>query len=64
MDNAQKARQQARRKLGMPVYIAEIGGMFKLRAGDFSSRSEANKAKEKAEQMGYKGAFPVRSRIR
>ncbi|MBD3166158.1 hypothetical protein GF324_06150, partial [bacterium] len=63
MANAQRAKQDARRKLGMPVYIAEVNGMFKLRAGDFSTRSEADRAKQKAEQMGYKGAFPVRSRI-
>ncbi len=65
-ERAQKAKEEAQEILSLPVYIEydpSIDGPYKVRVGDFTSREEAERYKEKLRQEGYPDAFIVETEI-
>ena len=46
------------------VYFIFEAPFYKIRIGDFTERSKAEKARELARKLGYKEAFVVRSKVR
>ncbi len=65
-ERAEKAKQEAEQVLSLPVYIEydpTIDGPYKVRVGDFTTREEAEKYKEKLRQEGYPDAFVVETQI-
>ncbi len=65
-DRAEKAKQEAEQVLSLPVYIEydpSIDGPYKVRVGDFTTREEAERYKEKLRQEGYPDAFVVETKI-
>ncbi len=63
---AERAKEEAERVLSLPVYIEydpTIDGPYKVRVGDFTTREEAEKYKEKLRQEGYPDAFVVETYI-
>ncbi len=49
---------------GQKVYFIFEAPFYKIRIGDFRDRTQAEKARDLAKQMGYKEAFVVRSKVK
>ena len=61
--DAERAARQVVSRSGMPAYVEEVNGSFKVRAGDFRTRDEAVKARALLVEAGYEGSFPVETKI-
>ena len=62
-DIADNAAREAQARLGIPAYVDLDGGMYKVRAGDFATRAEADQALP-AIRKQYPDAWVIASKIR
>jgi len=62
-DIAANAAREAQERLGVPAYVDLDGGMYKVRAGDFATRAEADQALP-AIRKHYSDAWVIASKIR
>ncbi len=62
-ENANRMAEEARSKLDKPVYIEYIPPYYKVRVGDFLSREEAERYRDKLKALGYYDAFIVETLI-
>lgn|GEM_PF-419981 len=62
-DNASRIAGDARPSFDETVYIEHIAPYYKVRIGDFLTRGEADVLKNKAIQLGFRGAFVVETMI-
>jgi hypothetical protein len=62
-DVAQNARAVAEERLGMPVYLDLDGGVYKIRAGDFVRREDADAALPLARAQFYPDAWVVPAKV-
>ncbi len=62
-DIAANAARDAQSRLGIPAYVDLDGGMYKVRAGDFATRGEADSALP-AIRKQYPDAWVIASKIR
>lgn len=62
-DIAENASKVAEEQLGLPAYVELDSGMYKVRAGDFATRPEADQALA-AVRRHYADAWVVASKIR
>lgn len=60
---AENAARVAQERLGQPTYVELDGGMYKVRAGDFTTRELANQALP-AIRAAYPDAWIVGSKVR
>ncbi len=61
--SAENIKIQAEKKLNSQGYVVEEDGLWKVRMGNFLSRSEAEKFKMEVKEKFYGGAFIVNSEI-
>ncbi len=50
--------------LGQKVYFIFEAPFYRIRVGDFTDRTQAEKLREQARKIGYREAFIVRSKVR
>ena len=62
-EGANKMKARAESELTQKVYVDYIDGYYKVRAGDFLTREDAETYKEKLINMGYAKAFIVETEI-
>jgi hypothetical protein len=62
-DNASRIASDARPSFDEEVYVEHVAPYYKVRIGDFLTRSEADVLKNKAIQLGFRGAFVVETMI-
>lgn len=62
-DVAQNARAVAAERLGMPAYLDLDGGVYKVRAGDFVRREDANAALSTVRGQFYPDAWVVPAKV-
>ncbi len=62
-DVAQNARAVAAERLGIPVYLDLDGGVYKVRAGDFVRREDANAALPAVRGQFYPDAWVVPAKV-
>ncbi len=60
---ADQVAREAERELGYPAYIQRFSSLYHVRVGDFTTRSGAMNARKRIQSMGYRDAFPVRTRV-
>jgi hypothetical protein len=63
-DVAQNARDVAVTRLGLPVYLDLEGGVYKVRAGDFGTRVDADATLPSVRSPFYPDAWIVAARIK
>lgn len=56
---AEEVRGEVERAVGVPVYVQHDPPLYKIQAGDFRSRTEAEHFLRTAQSKGYAGAFVV-----
>ena len=61
--SAQNLAREAGQRLQVPTHVVAEGGVFKVRAGDFTDRAEAVRLKERATALGYDGCWVVTDQI-
>lgn len=61
---AERLAGEARTRLQVPVYVELDAGLFKVRAGDFVDRAEAQILRDQAKAKGYDGAWVVTTEVR
>jgi hypothetical protein len=62
--SAREAKKRVEDRLGFPVYVTRIDGMYKVRVGDCSTRAEAEKVRERCRGAGYADAWIVTDVLR
>ncbi|HEU4928256.1 MAG TPA: SPOR domain-containing protein [Candidatus Krumholzibacteria bacterium] len=62
-DIAANAAREVQERLGIPTYVDLDGGMYKVRAGDFATRAEADQALPSI-RKDYPDAWVVASKVR
>ncbi len=64
-DNADRVADEVRDRLaGYSVYVEYISDLYKVRVGDCIDRSEAETLRSKLVNLGYDGAWIVKSEVR
>lgn len=62
--SAMQHARQMRTKTGYFGYVAEVSGAYKVRVGDFLTRQEAEKARDRlVNTFGYEGSYLVESTV-
>lgn len=61
--NANRIAGDARPSFDETIYVEHIAPYYKVRVGDFLTRGEADMVKNKAQQIGFRGAFVVETMI-
>lgn len=56
---AEQEAKKAEVRIGQPVYIAEVDGMYKLRVGDFTDEPSARLEQQRIGTLGFEGSFLV-----
>lgn len=63
-DAAEITRKAAADALGVPAYIDQIDGMFKVRVGNCTSRTDAEDLLQRCRRAGYNDAWIVATDVR
>jgi hypothetical protein len=62
--NAYRVRSELEENVGMPAYVEQEQGIWKVRAGDMRERAEADVLRRRLFGLGYEDAFVVECRGR
>ena len=62
--NARAIKYQVTSDFDQPVYMVHDGGLYKVQAGDYPYRTDADNAKLQLNQKGFTGAWVVKRMIR
>ena len=62
-ENASRVATDAREVLNDRVYVEYVAPYYKVRVGDYLTREEVEPLKNKALELGYRGAFIVETMV-
>ena len=63
-ETAEAVREAAQEKMGIPVYVELVEGLYKVRIGDCATREAAEVLKQRCQEAGYGDAWIVETQVK